>query len=149
MQVVQSAVTNMIRKEKRNMGSSDGEHGHCNRDFLCCHSSAERTTAWCILVNAPAWKPHTLFSSQSVGWNQSQDSPEQVAGRKHMTTNILVTVSASEKWYDFVLKHPDLFLELLVRSLCPTPSFYQTLHLCSDSPSHFLLSEGTSPFFSL
>lgn len=80
MQVVQSSMMNMTRKENRNPGSFGGEHGHCNRGLLCCCSRADRTTAWSILVNAPVWKPHTLFS-QCIGWNQSQDSPyRQVAG---------------------------------------------------------------------
>lgn len=89
MQVVQAAVKNKVRKQNKYMGRFDGEHGHCNRDLLCCHSRTERTIAQCIPVNIPVWKPHTMFSPQSIGQNQSQDFPiasgrEKAYGHKHL-----------------------------------------------------------------
>ena len=74
---------------------------------------------------------HTHTVLVSTNWIETVTGLlfRQVERRKHMAGNVSAIVSAAEKFYDFILKHLNLFLELLIRSLCIIPCFFFSSHL--------------------
>lgn len=67
------------------------------------------------------------LSSQTTGKNQSQDSSSGKCQAEGTWQRVLATVSAAEKFYDFILKHPNFIF--IVRSLSHTFSLYPSAQL--------------------
>ena len=100
-----------------------------------CPSRVERTTRYSrVRPSQCGWEtPHWILSSanwiEPITWL----SFSQVSGRKSLPADVLAMVSAAERCYTLIWEHPNLSLELLVRS------HPLSIHLLSSARTGLLL----------
>lgn len=148
--MVQPAVKNKVRKQNKNMGSFDDKRGHCNRDLLCCHSRAERTIPSTVHPCKYSSLETTHSALPSVYW------VEPVPGLPYSKWQ-RESIWPQTSWLQHLPQRNGMILSWSIQIYCwncllgPYALLFLSIKLCisawTDPFFHFLLPEGTSPFF--